>query len=170
MVSFPGRGGQISPMRAAPLLIIIVATALFSCFHQTGPEDPTPVSVPPLVTVTIQYRQPSACLNITSPCDGRVVFFGSWMPAGNQILLTEDPSTFVWTGTASNVPVNFPPTDSPYYVRIYDPYLRDLGTGGITADRLAVGGQALTKFEAYGSPAESALVYIDARGIGHNPF
>jgi hypothetical protein len=139
------------------------------CFHQTGPEDPSPVPVPPLVSVTVQYRQPNGCLNVTSPCEGRVVFFGSWMQTGQFIYLTEVPNGLIWTGTVSGVPVNFPPTDQPYLVRIYDPYLIDTPTGGVTADRLQVGGQAPNQFYAYGTPSESALIFVDAVGAGHNP-
>ena len=66
--------------------------------------------------------------------------------------------------------MNFPPADQPYLVRVGDPFLRDYQTAGATADRLQVGGQALTKFLDYGTPGESGLVYIDAQGVGHNPF
>ena len=49
-------------------------------------------------------------------------------------------------------------------------YLRDYQTAGVTADRLLVGGQTITRFLEYGTPGESGLIYIDAQGVGHNPF
>jgi hypothetical protein len=153
------------------LFVALLPIALGAgCFHQTGPEDPSPVAVPPLVSVRVEYRQPNGCLNVTSNCDGRVVFFGSWMPKGKEVLLTQVEGTFVWTGTITGVPVNFPPVDQPYLVRVYDPYLRDYQTAGVTADRLQVGGAPLTQFYLYGTSSESGLIYIDATGVGHSPF
>ena len=92
------------------------------------------------------------------------------MPNGEAMFLARDPGTFIWRGTAQGVPVNFPPRDSPYLVRIYDPHLRDLPTGGITGERLQVGREALDHLDSYGTPQEAALVYIDENGLGHNPF
>src|SRR5262249_17733040 len=120
-------------------LAVFFAVASASCFHQTGPEDPSPIELPIQVTVTVQYRQPNSCANTTDTCDTRVVFFGSWMPNGTGVLLTRS-TPFVWTGRVSGVPVNFPPRDQPYLVRVDDPHLRDTATGGVTADRLTVGG------------------------------
>jgi hypothetical protein len=152
------------------LFVALLPIALGAgCFHQTGPEDASPVAVPALVSIRIEYRQPYGCLNVASPCDGPVTFFGSWMPQGTQIVLSQ-VSAFVWTGTATGVPVNFPPVDQPYLVRVYDPFLRDYPTGGATADRLQVGGQALTQFYEHGTFAEFGLIYIDATGVGHSPF
>ena len=148
----------------------LLPVAWAGCFHQTGPEDPSPVAVPALVSVRVEYRQIYGCLNVVSPCDGPVTFFGSWMPGGKQIVLTQVSGTAVWTGTVSGVPVNFPPVDQPYLVRVYDPYLRDYPTGGATADRLQVGGQALTQFYEHGTVTEFGLIYIDATGVGHSPF
>jgi hypothetical protein len=92
-------------------------------------------------------------------------------PQGRFAVLSQQPGTFIWTGTLTGVPANFPPIDDqPYLVRIIDPYLKDTVTGGATADRLQVGGQLLTRFYEYGTPAESGLVYIDMQGGGHNPF
>ena len=68
------------------------------------------------------------------------------------------------------MPVNFPPVDQPYRVWVYDPYLRDYQTAGVTADRLQVGGQVLTKFFDYGTSQETGAIYIDAQGVGHSPF
>jgi hypothetical protein len=154
---------------AFPLVLASVLGA--SCLHQEGPEDPSPIETPSLVSVRVEYRQPNGCLNTVTPCDGSVRFFASWMnPEGAHVALTPVPGSDFWTGTVHNVPVNFPPAEQAYLVRIYDPYLLDQQTAGVTADRLKVGGQAITKFFEYGTPSESGLVYIDAQGVGHNPF
>jgi hypothetical protein len=68
------------------------------------------------------------------------------------------------------VPVNFPPRDLAYAVRVYDPHLAGNPSGGITAERLTLGGQLLTYFVDEDTPSESALVYIDDNGFGHNPY
>ena len=69
------------------------------------------------------------------------------------------------------MPVNFPPTpvSQPYLVRIYDPHIVGGPTEGITADRLKVGGEALTRFYSPGNPYESGLIYIDQNGQGRTP-
>jgi len=150
----------------------VLLTALGGCynFHLAGPEDAPPVSPPGLVDVTIEYRQPQACLNTPSRCDDLVVFYGSWMRQGQEIILTLDPGGFIWRGLARAVPVNFPPRDDPYFVRIFDPHLRDTETLGITAERLKVGGEPLKSFDAYGTPIESGLLFIDDNGVGHSPY
>jgi hypothetical protein len=139
-------------------------------FHLEGPEDPSPVTVPRLVTVAIEYRQPRGCINESTPCQEPVVFFGSWMRDGGEFALTPVPGTFVWRGTARGVPVNFPPVDQPYLVRVFDPFLRESPTGGVTAERLWIGRELVTRFDSPGGPEESGLVYIDDNGLGHNPF
>jgi hypothetical protein len=156
--------------RALRLGLLLPLGLLPSCLHQEGPEDPSPIPVPTLVSVRVEYRQPNGCVNTSSPCEGSVYFFASWMLQGGYIVLSRTPDTNFWSGTATSVPVNFPPTDQPYLVRVFDPYLQDTPTGGVAADRLEVGGQTLTKFMDYGTPSESGLVYIDAQGVGHNPF
>jgi hypothetical protein len=153
--------------------LLVPIGLLASCFHQEGPEDPSPIPQPTLVSVRVEYRQPNGCLGSSPSCDrGPVVFTGSWMsPQGIYTVLTRTPGTFIWTGTVTNVPSNFPPIDQqPYFVRIIDPFLSDTATGGATADRLQVGGQLLTRFYEYGTPAESGLIYIDVQGVGHNPY
>jgi hypothetical protein len=140
------------------------------CFHQTGPEDASPVDMPALVSVRVEYRQPNGCLNVTSTCEGRVAFYGSWMPRGQAFLLTQISGTFVWRGIVPGVPVNFPPVDEPYKVWVSDPYLQDYQTAGQTADRLQVGGQILNQFYDYGTTAEAGAIYVDATGAGHSPF
>jgi hypothetical protein len=150
--------------------VLALGSAGCYSFHLTGPEDATPVSPPGLVSVTIEYRQPNGCLNDSAKCNDLVVFFGSWMQPGQEIILKNDPGGFIWRGMALAVPVNFPPRDEPYYVRIFDPHLQHTDTEGITADRLKVGGEALKRFDAYGTPYESGLVFVDDNGIGHSPF
>jgi len=149
-----------------------LATLVAGCwdFHPEVPEGPSPVPVARLVSVTVQYRQPFDCFNEPSLCSGRVVFFGSWMQLGGYVLLEPVAGTSIWTGVVPNVPVNYPPVDEPYLVRIADPHLWETPTNGVTASRLLVGGQALTHFDFVGTPQESALLYVDDAGVGHNPF
>jgi hypothetical protein len=156
--------------RAPRLALAALAVLAASCLHQTGPEDPSPIPHPTLVSVRLEYRQPNGCLNVTTPCDGPVRFSASWMPAGAYIDLAQTSGTFIWTGIAHDVPANFPPLGEPYLVRVADPYLHEYQTQGATADRLQVGGQILTKFYEYGTPVEAGYVYIDVQGVGHNPF
>jgi hypothetical protein len=154
-------------MVAAAVLSVLVAAG---CLHKTGPEDPDPVPFPTVVTVQIQYVQPNGCIATVHPCSDLVVFFGSWMGPNGPIQLTRNGDDHVWTGVVSGVPVNFPPTGSPYNVRIYDPYLQDDTQVRFTGQRLTVGGASLTHIDVRGGHDESALVYIDDLGEGHNPF
>ncbi len=55
-------------------------------------------------------------------------------------------------------------------MRVYDPHLVGGPTGGMTAARLKVGGEAISAFYAPGEPDEFGLVFIDANGQGHSPF
>ena len=48
--------------------------------------------------------------------------------------------------------------------------LREGPGGGVTAQRLWVGGELLDKFDKPGGSDESAFVYIDESGLGHDPF
>jgi hypothetical protein len=140
------------------LLVAGLALAFHACFFdEDAPEGPSAVPVSRGVPVTVEYVQPAQCQNSTARCGDRVIFFGSWMRPGQEFALALVPGTYVWTGTASAVPVNFPPDDSPYLVRVYDPYLLDTTSGGVTAVRLKVGGQALRYVDAPGTPAESGL-------------
>ena len=139
-------------------------------FDEDAPEGPSPVAISRGVPVTVEYLQPHACLNSTNRCADSVIFFGSWMRPGQEFALHLVPGTFVWTGTAPAVPVNFPPDSDPYLVRVYDPYLLDTSSGGVAGTRLKIGGQALYYLEEAGTPAESGLVYVDDNGVGHNPF
>src|SRR5262249_59912085 len=72
-------------------------------------------------------------------------------------------------GYVQHVPVNWPPTDFPHYVRVYDPHLLDTPSGGVTAARLSVGGQVITDFDTPGTPTESGLIYVDDDGVGRSP-
>jgi hypothetical protein len=149
----------------------ILTASVLGCynFHKTGPEDPASVSPPQLVSVTVEYRQPNGCVNTATPCDEPVVFFGSWMQ-GAGFRLTRDTGSFVWRGVAQAVPVNYPPTDSPYKVWVFDPFMRESPAQGTQADRLKVGGETLVRLDGGGGREQHALVYIDANGQGHNPY
>jgi hypothetical protein len=139
-------------------------------FHLFGPEDAPPVSPPRLVSVTVEYRQPNGCINERAACNTPVYFFGTWMRPGGQFALTPDPNGYIWRGVAEQVPVNYPPRGTPYEVRILDPYLLESPTDGFTAERLKVGGEAVTRIESPGGRNEHGLVYIDENGQGRNAF
>jgi hypothetical protein len=157
------------PFRRA--LTVSTAVLLGGClFDRAAPDGPTPVAISRGVLVTVEYVQPGLCLNSANRCADPVVFFGSWMRPGQELTLRPVAGTYGWTGTAAGVPVNFPPDQSPYLVRVFDPYLLDTASGGVTAARLRVGGQVLTDVDSPGTPVESGLVYIDDNGVGHNPF
>ncbi|HXK09597.1 MAG TPA: hypothetical protein VMT70_08135 [Vicinamibacteria bacterium] len=156
-----------SPLRRIAILALVVPWA--GCFEPDPVPAPTPKNAR-LVSVPVLYRQPNGCVNTSSSCDNLVVFFGSWMRPGQEIYLASDPGSHVWTGVALGVPVNWPPADEPYLVRVFDPHLVDTPTGGVTAARLMVGGQLLDQFDQPGTPKESGLVYIDDNGVGHVPF
>jgi hypothetical protein len=146
--------------------------AVLGCpdFHQTGPEDPTPLPLPTTVEITVQYTQPNGCVSITVNCEDLVVFFGSWMRPGSETALTPDPTHHVWTGRVTGVPVNYPPSGDPYEVRIYDPYLQSDADVRFTGRRLTVGSETLSQILKPGAHDEAALVFVDANGLGHNPF
>jgi hypothetical protein len=152
-------------------VVLASAVALAGCydFHLAGPEDPPADVVPRVVSVSVEYRQPSSCKNAPDRCADDVVFYGSWMRDGNEFALTPDPNSHVFRGTAFVVPVNYPPRDQPYSVRVYDPYLARSSTGGYSGRRLVFGGESLTSIQAYGGRQESVLVYVDENGLGHNP-
>lgn len=154
---------------AVPLLIAVLAGGCYD-FHLDGPEDPPPVTVPELVSVVIQYRQPAGCLNLPEHCLDNVVFVGSWMRPGAEFFLERTGEGYVWTGVARDVPVNFPPRGDPYLVRIFDPHLQQSLTEGFTAERLEVGGETITRIEGEGGRNEAGLVFIDASGQGRNPY
>lgn len=150
---------------------VALATGAGGCydFHLTGPEDAAPAASPNVVTVAIEYRQPSECVSV-SRCADNVVFFGSWMRPGAEFLLKADPGSHLWVGTAQNVPVNFPPNGEPYRVKVYDPYLRDTLTEGFSAERLVLGGQRVLTIDGSGGRNEAGLVYIDQQGQARNAY
>ena len=152
----------------------LLAACLFAAacddYHLDGPVDPEPFAPPRTVSVTVEYLQPNECVEGSPRCADNVVFFGSWMRPGEEFFLTPQPGRFLWRGTATNVPVNFPPRGAPHAVVIHDPYLTGAGNNGLTAERLKVGGEALTFIDSPGSPREVGLVYIDENGQGRNPF
>lgn len=157
-------------------LLLALAVAGTACDFQKDPvEGPSAVSPGRVVTIKVEYRQPAGCQNETGSCDARVVFFGSWMKPqsagyeGDQVLLDASIGPNFWTGVVRNVPVNWPPNDFPHYVRVYDPHLQATSSGGVTAARLIVGGQAITEYDAPGTPQESGLIYIDDNGVGRSP-
>lgn len=158
--------------RSRLLLAALAVVASTSCydFHLAGPEDPAPLPSPRVVSVVIEYRQPNECINSVSRCGEAVVFFGSWMRPGAEFQLRSDPGSHVWTGVAQNVPVNFPPDGDPYRVRVFDPFLRESLTEGFTAERLRLGGQAITTIDGSGGRNEAGLVYIDQEGQARNAF
>jgi hypothetical protein len=139
-------------------------------FDEEVPEGPSPLPVSRAVTVTVEYVQPGQCLNSANRCTDPVVCFGSWMRPGQEFALSPVSGTYGWTGRALGVPVNFPPGDEPYLVRVFDPYLLDTTSGGVTAIRLRVGGQVLVQVEEPGTPAESCRIFIDDNGVGRSPF
>jgi hypothetical protein len=151
------------------LIALLVSTAGCYEFQPDTPAGPSELPPAAYATVEIQYRQPNGCQNALGNCADRVVFFGSWMRPGEEILLEPVPG-FLWVGTAANVPVNWPPVVSPHLVRVFDPHLVDTQTGGVTALRLKLGGQILAVYDDLGTPSESARVHVDDNGIGHNPY
>jgi hypothetical protein len=148
----------------------LLASAPGCDFQPDPPEGPSALPATRVTAVRVEYRQPNGCLNsAATSCQDPVVFFGSWMQVGEEIYLEEVAGTHVWSGVAQGVPVNWPPVDEPHLVRVFDPYLVDTPTAGVTAARLQLGGQALTQYESPGTPRESGLVYIDDNGVGRNP-
>jgi hypothetical protein len=139
-------------------------------YRLDGPTDPEPLSPPRTVSVTVEYLQPNGCVEGSPRCEDNVVFFGSWMRSGEEFFLRPQPGRFLWRGTATNVPVNFPPRGQPHAVVIYDPHLVGTPTAGLTAARLKVGGEAITRFDSPGNPRETGLIYIDENGQGRNLY
>lgn len=159
--------------RALAVLLIIAGVGSLSCnaFRRAaGPDEAPPAEPPQTVSVTVEYEQIRECVAGSPRCEDNVVFFGSWMDAGQEFFLRKEPGRFIWRGVAERVPVNFPPQGQPYQVRIYDPHIVGGPTQGITAERLKVGGETMTRFFSPGNPFESGLVYIDQNGRGRSPF
>ena len=157
--------------RAALLGAAALVTLSCNAFKRTAGPDQAPAPNPPgTVAVTVEYDQVPECVEGSPRCEDNVVFFGSWMQPGEEFFLRKEAGRYIWRGTALRVPVNFPPRGQPYLVRIYDPHIVSGPTGGITADRLKVGGELMVRFYSPGNPSESGLVFIDENGQGHTPF
>ncbi len=158
-----------SRMKLARLGTLALALALSGCydFHTVGPEDPPAIKQPQTVSVSISYLQPLGCVPPGTNCGGPVTFHASWMPLGTYATLQQS-AAHTWTAAIPNVPINYPGVD-PYRVYAVDPYLRDTPTGGVSADRLTVGGERLVLFENAGGTREQGLIYIDANGKGRTP-
>lgn len=158
-----------SRMKLAHFGTLALALALPGCydFHTVGPEDPPVIKLPQTVSVSIVYQQPFGCVPPGTRCDGPVTFYASWMPLGTYATL-EQTAAHTWTATIPSVPFNYPGVD-PYRVYAVDPFLRDTPTGGVSADRLIVGGERIVKFENAGGTREQGLIYIDANGKGRTP-
>jgi hypothetical protein len=171
MLQVQVQNGSARAWRAGLLAAGLLGSLSCNAFRRTaGPDDAPPVSPPRTVSVTVEYEQIVECVPGSPRCEDNVVFFGSWMQIGEEFFLRKEPGRYVWRGTARRVPVNFPPTGEPFLVRIYDPHIVGGPTGGITADRLKVGGEALRRFYSPGNPYESGLIFIDENGQGHTPF
>jgi len=151
-------------------LTLACLLAAFGCGRPVGPEDAAQLPNPTLVSVRVEYVQPAACLTSNPSCANRVVFFASWLPPGSEFALELVSGTRIWRATADDVPVNYPPKGEPYEVRIFDPFIAASATRGITANRITVGGEFLTKYSYVGTTSEGALVFIDVNGQGHNAF
>jgi hypothetical protein len=165
------RRGSAHIGRAALLGAVALSASSCNAFKRTaGPEEAPLVNPPGTVSVTVEYDQVPECVEGSPRCADNVVFFGDWMQPGEEFFLRKEPGRYVWRGTAPRVPVNFPPRGQPYLVRVYDPHIVSGPTEGVTADRLKVGGEALTRFYSPGNPSESGLVFIDQNGQGHTPF
>jgi hypothetical protein len=159
-----------APRAARGVLLLSLLPAACYDFHVDGPEDPAPLPQPRSVSVGIEYRQPDLCSDTPSRCTGAVLFYGSWMRPGEALVLSPVAGRFFWVGTATGVPVNFPPAGRAHAVRVFDPYIGGAPSSGFTGRRLTVGGEALSQIEALARTDEHALVYVDDNGFGHNPY
>ena len=156
-------------MKLTQLGSLALALCVSGCydFHTVGPEDPAPRKLPATVAVTVVYQRPASCVNTTSSCAGPVTFHASWMSRGAFITL-DQTTAHAWVATIPDVPVNYPGVD-PHRVYAVDPFLLDSLTAGISADRLTIGGERLTKFDNPGGAREQGLIYIDLNGRGRTP-
>jgi hypothetical protein len=160
-----------SAVRRLALLLLALASVACPDFQPDPPAGPTPITGGQrFATITVEYRQPQVCANTAARCQDSVVFFASWMGSGDQVVLATPAGPTFWTGVVRNVPVNWPPTDEPHRVRVYDPHLQNTDTNGVTAARLVVGSQSIYFFDNAGTPKENGLIYVDDDGIGHNPL
>ena len=120
--------------------LLALAAGLLGCDFQPDPEEgPSAVPAPAVASVTIEYRQPNGCANATPRLRQPGRLLRQLDAPGQEIYLTPDPGSHVWTGVAQGVPVNWPPVEEPHLVRVFDPHLVDTPTGGVTAARLLRG-------------------------------
>ncbi len=159
---------SVLPCRLGLTFLLLSLSGCYE-FQPDVPAGPSELPLATYASITIEYRQPNGCANALGNCADRVVFFGSWMRPGEEILL-EPAAGFLWLGRASNVPVNWPPHVPPHLVRVFDPHLVDTDSAGVTASALKVGEQILTVLNNVGTPRESGQVFVDDNGLGHNPF
>lgn len=159
------------------LLALVLVLSGPGCDFQKDP-DAGPAAITPIrfVTIKVEYRQPAGCENADAArCGDRVWFFGSWMrqpsagQQGDEVALEARFGPNFWEGFVANVPVNWPPSDFPHYVRVFDPHLQATASGGVTAARLIVGGQIITDYDQPGTPKESGIIYVDDNGVGRSP-
>ena len=156
---------------ATRLAAALLATAALSCdFQPEVEEGPSPLPGARFTTVRIEYRQPGGCENVASALRSARRVLRELdapgpgdRPSGRLGLARVDRDV-------TNVPVNWPPSDEPHYVRVFDPHLVNTPTGGVTAARLLVGGQTIYFFDQPGTPKESGLIYVDDNGVGRNPL
>lgn len=154
------------PWRLLPVLLTLTVV---SCdFQPDPPASPSAVAITRFADVRVQYRQPNGCANAAAHCDDLVVFFGSWMKPGEEMYL-EETGSYQWSGTVRRVPVNWPPSEEPHLVRVFDPHLVDTANGGVTAARLSIGGQLVYYYDSPGTPSEVGIIYVDDNGVGRNP-
>jgi hypothetical protein len=153
-------------IRLAMAALALSAPACYD-FHTVGPEDPPLLKLPQSVAVTVEYLRPAVCVLPAPNCGGPVTFHASWMKNGAYVTLTET-AAHTWTAHIPDVPINYPGND-PYRVYAVDPFLSGTETGGVSAERLTIGGERIISFEFAGGRNEHGLIYIDANGKGRTP-
>src|SRR5512138_3490632 len=90
---------------ARRLVLPLLALLTVACpdFQPDPPAGPTPITGGQrFATITVEYRQPQACANRPDHCLDRVVFFGSWMGKGDEVVLATPAGPTFWTGVVEN--------------------------------------------------------------------
>ena len=161
-------------LRRRPLLAgRWAASAVLLRLPPDGPEDPSPI---PSATLVVGARSSTASPTVRQRRGRPATTPWSSSAAGcaqgeSYSSSRQTPGALHLAGVAHNVPVNFPPRDQPYLVRVSTPTCGTTPTGGVTAERLRVGGEALTRFdESAGTPRRAASSTSTTTGSGHNPF
>ncbi len=87
------------------LLPILIALSPVACpdLQPDPPAGPGPLTAGRFATVTVEYRQPQHCLNSPEACSDSVVFFGSWMAPGDEVVLQTPAGPSFWTGIVDSV-------------------------------------------------------------------